>query len=178
MTHLKHKGNAEPDLSHHGKEALLCCLPRAKLDVYKKNFLARIQDGDTVGGSFTQLLPGPNWNYNYIIEQWSWITNWKLAEEKSYDQGFTKEVTSRLVGRVEMQKGLALLPWVVVEVPKGYLSCRGSPWETYNLNSKPGSPVQRIRAKKRHPHNICLWKQQGFGPKGRDGNLLETQESS
>ena len=39
----------------------------------------------------------------------TWIAKWTLAEQKSYNKGCTEEVTSRLVGRAGMQKGLALL---------------------------------------------------------------------
>lgn len=42
------------------------------------------QDGGGIGEKYTHFFPGPNWNYIYIIEQSSWITNWRLAEEKSY----------------------------------------------------------------------------------------------
>ena len=31
--------------------------------------------GGGVSGSYTNLLPGPSWNYNYIVEKSSGITN-------------------------------------------------------------------------------------------------------
>ena len=56
--------------------------------------------GSGVGGSYTHLLPGLNWNYNYITEPSTRIANCRLAEQKSHSQGFTEEATPRLVGRV------------------------------------------------------------------------------
>ena len=46
---------------------------------------------------------------------------------KSYNQGFTEEATLRLVGRMGMQKGLALLSQVVAEILVGHLRCKGFP---------------------------------------------------
>lgn len=47
------------------------------------------------------------------------ITNGRLVEEKSYNQGFTEEAIWRLVGRTDTQKGQFPLPWVVAEKLEG-----------------------------------------------------------
>ena len=47
--------------------------------------LRRIQDGGGISGSYTNLPPGPVWNYHSIVEKSSWITNWTLAGEKSHN---------------------------------------------------------------------------------------------
>ena len=91
----------------------------------KKYHLGEIQDGSRVRGSYIHLLPEKNWNYNYIIEQSSWITNWRPVEDKSSNQGFTEEAALRLIKCIKMWKGLSPFLQVVAEVPEGHLNWRG-----------------------------------------------------
>lgn len=52
-----------------------------------KNYIMASEDGGGASGSYTHLLPEQNWNSNWNMEQSTWITNWSLAKEKSYNQG-------------------------------------------------------------------------------------------
>lgn len=114
---------------------------------YLKQLSYEIQDSGRVDGScthFSQNQTELQLNYRTIIL----ITNGRLAEEKTCNQGFTEE----LVGRAEAWKGQALGPWAASEVLEEYLSCEGFLWEAWGLNPKAGSPVLNSRAGKRHPN--------------------------
>ena len=80
----------------------------------------------------------------------------RLVEEKPYNHRFMEEATLRLVGRVEMQKGLAPHPHEAAEVPERYPSCGVPLRSTWGLNSKLSSPAHNTRARNRYPHNIWL----------------------
>ena len=127
-----------------------------------KNNDRTIQDGSGVGRSYTHLLQGPNQNYNQITQQSTWRTNWRLTEQKSYNQGLTEETTWRLVGRAVTRQGLAPHSREAAENLKAYLSCKGSPWEASVLSPTLGSPAQSTRHGSRSPYNICLWKSAGI----------------
>lgn len=58
------------------------------------------EDGGKIGWSCTHLFPTPNWNYNWIVEQPTGISNRRWAEQKSYSRGLA-DATSRLVGRAD-----------------------------------------------------------------------------
>ena len=97
-------------------------------------------------------------NYNWN----TWRTIWRLAEQKSYNYGFTKEATLRLVGRVEMWKVLDLYPCAMIENREGYLSCRCCLWGARGVNPILDSLAQNTRIRKRSPYNIWQWKSAGI----------------
>lgn len=67
-------------------------------------------------------------------EQSTWITKWKLAEEKSYNQGFRGEAISQLVGRAEMWKGVS-------QLQRG--SVGGVPMEKHRISTPSQDPQSR-----------------------------------
>ena len=129
----------------------------------------RIQDGGGVGGRYTHLLSGPNWNYNWNIEQSTWKTNQRVAEQESYNQGFIEEATSR---STEMQKELILLTWAAVEIPEGYSPRR--------MGSKPHAEIHNLEQESWEgvPTYYLAVKISRDSIHQGEGSLLETQAPS
>ena len=73
-----------------------------------------------------------------------------LHEKQSYNQVFTEIVTLRLVGRV-MINGLALLPWVVAEVPEGYRNCQGFCLRSMGSQLQVGLPSSEYQSQEKVP---------------------------
>ena len=57
----------------------------------KKEWNLERKDGGRVNGSHTDLLPGPIWNYNSIVEKLPGINNWAIAREKPYNFRLTEK---------------------------------------------------------------------------------------
>lgn len=70
-------------------------------------------DGGGVGRSYTNLFPGPMWNYNKIVEKSGWIANRTLAREKLYHRKTGRENTGSV-------RGLSGLSWAAAAVPEGW----------------------------------------------------------
>ena len=84
------------------------------------------------------------------------MTNWRLAEQKSYNHRFTEEAKSRLVGGAETWKGLP-------HVMGGSRDSGGiSQLQRFCLRSMQSQlhthSAQSTRARKRLLHNTWLWK--------------------
>ena len=66
-------------------------------------------------------------------------------------------------------RGLAEVPSVAIEVPKGHFNNQvGSSWEKWVLSPKPGSPVRSTRTRKFSQITSVCEKQWSFCPPGRD----------
>ena len=95
-------------------------------DLKNNTICETLEDSGGTGGRYIHLLSGTmelKLNYRTIILN----NQLKTSQKEFLYPRFYRNSTLRLAGRVEMRKGLALLTWVVAEVPEGYLHCGGIP---------------------------------------------------
>lgn len=85
-----------------------------------------------------------------------------MAEQKSSNQGFTDECTSRREGKAEPHEGMVLFWKVAAEVPVRYLSWKYSSLRNLGSQRQPYVPVQKTRGRKKCSYNTWLWKSAGI----------------